>query len=317
MGWIENALQSVGSLGDLLGGVNPWLVAAALALQIAHVVLRSLAWRNVLRAPYGSRVPTFGIVAGYSAGVALNGLAPAKAGEVAKAVLVRTRIPGSTVPTIASSMAVVTVFDAVVSTLLLTAVFALGLVPHVPAPSSLLPAGGAPPAGAAMLAGVAVIALAPPAWLGARRFHGRIVRLLERLGQGLAILRTPGRYAREVVPLQAAAWACRFGVVYLLLAAFGLGTSATVALLVMMAAGVSALVPLTPGGVGTQQVMLAYALQETASTATAVSFSVGMQLMITIVNASLGLAAIMLLFRTFRPTHAIACSRRCSRARHD
>jgi hypothetical protein len=72
-----------------------------------------------------------------------------------------------------------------------------------------------------------------------------------------------------------------------LLAAFGLDASPLAAAMVMILCGVSTLVPLTPGGAGTQQVMLAYALSQTATAAAVVSFSVGMQAGITAVNAAL------------------------------
>jgi hypothetical protein len=75
--------------------------------------------------------------------------------------------------------------------------------------------------------------------------------------------------------------------------------------MVMILCGVSTLVPLTPGGAGTQQVMLAYALSQTATAAAVVSFSVGMQAGITAVNALLGLGAAMIAFRTLRPHAAL------------
>jgi uncharacterized membrane protein YbhN (UPF0104 family) len=91
-----------------------------------------------------------------------------------------------------------------------------------------------------------------------------------------------------VVLVQAGAWTCRIAVVFFLLAAFGLPASLPTAGLVMVVAGLSTLVPLTPGGAGTQQVMLAYALHQTVAAAAAVSFSLGMQTGITVVNALLG-----------------------------
>ena len=68
--------------------------------------------------------------------------------------------------------------------------------------------------------------------------------------------------------------------------------------------------PLTPGGAGTQQVLLAVALSQTASAAAVVSFSVAMQASVTLVNALLGLAAAMTVCR-----HAAAGSRGADGAR--
>ena len=72
--------------------------------------------------------------------------------------------------------------------------------------------------------------------------------------------------------------------------------------------------PLTPGGAGTQQVLLTLALQQTASAAAVVSFSVGMQAGITAVNALLGLAAAMAVCRTVRPVAAVRAALDAARA---
>ena len=114
--------------------------------------------------------------------------------------------------------------------------------------------------------------------------------------------------------MQAGAWLCRIGVVLCLLAAFGLHADPLVAATVMVLFGVSTLVPLTPGGAGTQQVMLAYALSQTATATAIVSFSIGMQAGITAVNALLGLAGAMLAFRTLCPMAAARSALRLARA---
>ena len=50
----------------------------------------------------------------------------------------------------------------------------------------------------------------------------------------------------------------------------------------MVVTGASTVVPLTPGGAGTQQVLLAVTLSQTASAAAVVSFSLAMQASVTI-----------------------------------
>ena len=119
------------------------------------------------------------------------------------------------------------------------------------------------------------------------------------------MLRTPSRYLRARRARAARGVGCRVGVVMCLLAAFGLPATVPLAALVMVLGGASTLVPLTPGGAGTQQVMLALALSQTASAAAVVSFSLGMQAGVTAVNALLGLAAAMAVFRTLRPVAAM------------
>jgi uncharacterized membrane protein YbhN (UPF0104 family) len=283
--------------------VDGRLLAAALLLHVANHGLRSLAWRNVLAAAYPTtRIPILGVASAYAVGVALNAVLPGRGGDAAKVALVRVGIGGSNVATIASTMSVVVLFDLVAATALLLAVGATGSIPIAPELGNL-------PLIAAGVAAVALILV-----LAGRRLRPALRRLWAAAQQGGAILRTPGRYARRVAAVQAAAWTCRIAVVYLLMAAFGLPATVPGAALVMVLCGVSTLVPLTPGGAGTQQLMLAFALSEAATAAAVLSFSIGMQAGITAVNAILGLLASMVAFRTLHPLAAIRAGLRLARA---
>jgi uncharacterized protein (TIRG00374 family) len=135
---------------------------------------------------------------------------------------------------------------------------------------------------------------------------------LKNAGQGATILRTPGRYLRTVVSMQAAAWASRLGAAFFLLAAFGLPASLRLAMLVVVLGGLSTLVPATPGGMGTQQLLLVYALHGTVAAATALSFSIGMQVAVTTTNTIIGILAVMIVFKTMRPIAAVAGAFRAS-----
>jgi uncharacterized membrane protein YbhN (UPF0104 family) len=283
--------------------VDAKLLAAALLLHVANHGLRSLAWRNVLAAAYPTtRVPILGVASAYAVGVALNAVLPGRGGDAAKVALVRLGIAGSNVATIASTMSVVVLFDLVAATVLLLALGATGSIP-------IAPELGKAPLIAAGVAAVAVILL-----VAGRRLRPALRRLWAAAQQGGAILRTPGRYARRVAAVQAGAWTCRIAVVYLLMAAFGLPATVPGAALVMVLCGASTLVPLTPGGAGTQQVMLAFALSEAATAAAVLSFSIGMQAGVTAVNAILGLVASMVAFRTLHPLAAIRAGIRLARA---
>jgi uncharacterized membrane protein YbhN (UPF0104 family) len=116
-------------------------------------------------------------------------------------------------------------------------------------------------------------------------------------------------YLLRVVPPQLGAWACRIGVAFALLAAFDLPATVPLAALVVVAGGLSTLVPATPGGAGTQQLLIVYALSTTASAAQALSFSIGMQAGITVVNTLVGLAGLALILRTVRPSAVLAVVR--------
>ena len=117
---------------------------------------------------------------------------------------------------------------------------------------------------------------------------------------GCSILATPRLYLRRVVPYQAGAWACRLGVAFAMLAAFGVPATVPIAGLVVVASGMSTLVPATPGGAGTQQLLI-------------VSRSSRWRLLRPLslldrdasrghlVNTIVGVVAIMLVFGTMRP----------------
>jgi uncharacterized membrane protein YbhN (UPF0104 family) len=289
---IGAALQLLDGVTDRLGGADPRLVALALAFHLANHLLRSLAWRGTLVAAYPeAEVPLGRVLAGYAAGVALNAVAPARGGDAVKIGLVRAAVPGSSVATVAATFSVLVALDLVVGTLLVVTLGVTGAVPlDAGRLTTLLP----------IAAGLAAL-LAAAVWLLRRRLR----TLGERLRRGGAILRSPARYARAVALPQLAAWCARVAVVLCLLAAFGLPATVPVAALVMVVGGASSVVPLTPGGAGTQQVLLALALSQTASAAAVVSFSLAMQASVTVVNALLGVAAAMAVARTLRPLAAL------------
>lgn len=273
-------------------------LALALALQLTTLAFRALAWRNVLAAAYPQRqIPLFSLGCAYAAGIALNAYLPARGGEGAKVVLARAQIPGSSMPTIAASLTVLAMVDAVFGASLIAALWATGVLPKLPS----VPALGF----AHVVAAVAAIVVF---FLIGRRYRAGVGRFLVSAARGLAIMRSPSLYARSVLPFQLGAWACRIGVVYFVLQAFRIEAGLETALLVVVLNGLSTAVPV-PGGAGSQQILATYALQGVISTAAAVSFSVSMQVGVTAVNTAVGLAATMLLFRTMRPIAAARSAR--------
>jgi uncharacterized membrane protein YbhN (UPF0104 family) len=240
-------------------------------------------------------VPLFSVGCAYAAGVAANAFLPARGGEGVKIALARAQIPASSIPTIAASLSVVILLDAILGACLIVALWATGVLPSLPS----LPAAGFVP-----LAVTVAIALTIAAGLTVRRFGGALRRLVSSAARGLEVLRSPWLYFRTVLPFQLAAWACRIGVVYFVLEAFRIEAGLATAALVVVLNGAATAVPV-PGGAGSQQVLATYALQGVISAAGAVSFSLSMQVGVTAVNTAVGLAAVMLLFRTLRPVAAL------------
>jgi glycosyltransferase 2 family protein len=297
LGTLGDALESA---SDRFGQLDGRFLLPALVLQLLTLVFRALAWRGVLVAAYpGRRISALSVGGAYAAGVAMNAFTPARGGELAKVFIARSRIQGSTVPTLAASLTVVLFADALIGGLLVCTLWATGVLPVLPSPPGPLVLELAA-AGVAVAAGCVALAY--------RLRPEPVRRLARRAVQGLSIARQPTRYACTVLPFQVAAWACRIGVVWLVLLAFGIQASLATAALVVVLNGASTLVPV-PGGAGTQQVLAAYALQGAVSAATAVSFSLGMQVGVTAVNVTVGLVATMLLFRTARPAGAVRSAR--------
>jgi uncharacterized membrane protein YbhN (UPF0104 family) len=277
------------------------LVAIAVALQLANVALRSTAWWGVLRAAYpATRIPLVRVGCAYAAGMAANALLPARGGDSVKAVLARTSIEGSTLPTIAATMMVTALFDGVLGVLAMAIAWATGSAAWPVSLSQVPDLRFAVPVTAAAIAMALVLR---------RRVPDRARHLVAQLRQGGVILKTPHRYLTDVALPQAAAWACRLGVIFALLHAFHIAASPGVALAVLVLGGVSSAVPVLPGGAGAQQVMVVYALRASATAGAALSFSLGMQVGITVCNALLGIAALTVLFRTLRPFAALRASR--------
>ena len=302
---VDRVFSAVGSVAGPIGSLDGRFVALALGFHALNLVLRSLAWRNALAAAYPEeRVPLVGVGAAYAGGVALNGLLPARGGEAAKIALVRLQVPHSSVVTIGASSSMLLLLDSVIAVVLMAIAWSLGLVPAappVPHPGALT----ALPAAHLVLTTLAVGLLAAVAIVAGRRLRVALRTLRARVVRGVAILRTPRAYAYRVALPQLGAWTCRIFFTAALLAAFGLPASIPLAATVVVVGGMSTLVPATPGGVGTQQVLLVYVLQQVASTSEALSFSIGVQVGVTVVNTLVGIIGAMLVFRTVRPVAAV------------
>jgi uncharacterized membrane protein YbhN (UPF0104 family) len=130
--------------------------------------------------------------------------------------------------------------------------------------------------------------------------RARVREFRAHLGQGVAVLRTPRRYLRRVVVWQAADWALRFVTISFFLRAFGVEPTLRNVLLVQATQSLATLVPVSPGGIGTEQAFLVYVLRGAAPRSTLLAFSVGMKLTLTVANAVVGFAVILLTLRTLR-----------------
>jgi uncharacterized membrane protein YbhN (UPF0104 family) len=274
-------------------------LALAVFFHVLKLVLRVRGWQNILRASYpGSHVPFGSVFGGYVAGVGVNSIVPARGGDLVKLYLVHQRMPGSSYPTLGSTLVVETLFDFVVASGLFFTALALGLLPGVP-DLPALPAFDwsflvehprvAAFLGAVLLGGAIIAA----AW-AARR----VVAFKEKVALGFAALHDRRAFLRGVVFWQALSWLSRVACVFFFLRAFHVDATLETTVAVLVVQGLSTVLPFTPGGAGTQQAVLAFALGGAAARSTVLAFSFGMQLVTVIVNVVLGFGAIAIMLRT-------------------
>jgi uncharacterized membrane protein YbhN (UPF0104 family) len=281
-----------------LGEVGWGYLALALALSLALQLCRAHAWANSLRAAYPeSHFREREVTAAFLIGSGLNGILPARGGEAIKIVLAKRSVPGSSYPAIISSFAVLVPFDSGAGFLVLAYAITQGLLPRLPEIPDL-PAFEIsfwvenPELLMFTLTVLAIGTIVLFVFL-ARRVEG----FWARLRQGVAILRDPRRYARQVLAWQAAGWLCRFASFWLFLDAFHIGGSAENVLLVMSVQAIAGALPFTPGGVGAQQALLVATLSGPSRSAV-LAYSVGQQAAVTVWSVLVAAAALVFVFRT-------------------
>ena len=276
-------------------------LALAVIFQVLRLTMRVRAWQNILHAAYpGTKIPFRTVFGSYLAGVGVNAIVPARGGDVVKLYLIKHRVDGSTYPTLTSSLLVETLFDFVVASLLFLVAIQMGILPGVPDLPNLRAFDWSFVVehprlafffGSILLGGLILLI----AW--ATR---HVKNFKEKVALGFAILRDRRMYLREVVSWQAASWVARIGSTFFFLRAFHVDATAETTLAVLVVQGLSTMLPFTPGGAGTQQAILVFALSGAASSTAILAFSFGQQLVVTILSVTIGFGCILLMMGTLR-----------------
>jgi len=294
-------LDGVDAFLDQLGSVHFLPLALAIGCHLLKLACTSRAWRNVLAAAYpDERVPWISIYGAYLAGVGINAIIPARAGDAVRIVLAHRAIQNSTYTTVVSSTLVLSLFDFFAASLFLTWAVTLGLLPGLDVLSRLESFDFAWLLSRPLLFDLAIATVIVVTGLVAVWIAGHVADFRERFAQAFRVLSPPTRYLRSVVPWQAADWSLRLLTIWFMLAAFGIPQTLENAGLVQVSTSVSTLFPITPAGVGTEQAFLLYVLKGVAAASVLLAFSVGAKLTITITNVVAGFTAIALTLRTVR-----------------
>ena len=281
---------------DELAGVGWTAFAVALALHLGKVLLRTVAWRNILRAAFpGMPIRWSPVCGAYVAGVGVNSIVPGRAGDLVKLYLVRHRYPATTYTTLATTLVAETLLDFVLATAFFLWALSIGVVPSIHTPAFdwgwLFRHGKTT---ATIVAALTVAIL----WFSWRLRQN--TDLKQRFGRGFAVLRDRRRYLREVASWQLASWVLRIASLYWFLKAFHVHPSIHNALLCPVVDSLSTLLPFSPGGAGTKQGFLVAILHGQASTSRLLAFSVGQYVAVTIFNVAIAAVALYAMLRTLR-----------------
>ena len=297
---VSGFLEAVEAFFDQLTSIALLPLALAILCHLGRIASRSRAWRSIVAAAYPD-VPVRwrDVLSAYAAGIGANALLPGRGGDILRRNIARHKIEGSSYPTLAATLLAETIFDSAVGILLLTWALSAGILPGARVLPNMpgidwLWVFHNPRAAVGILFLLLVVATIL-AFTGVRK----VKEFWGRVRQGLTILREPRRYLREVAAWQALDWAFRLMAIFLFLRAFGMPSDAYSVFVVQVAQTLSTLLPLTPGGIGTEQALLVYMFSGEAPASQVLSFSVGAKVVIIVVNLTLGTIATLATLRVF------------------
>jgi uncharacterized protein (TIRG00374 family) len=248
-------------LHEVLAGVrtaNPLLILASAGVATLTFPLRTLRWHVLLRAPDGSPYAWRPLWDATAIGFMANNLLPARAGEFARAWVASRTLPVRFTTALAS-IGVERVFDGLLMLALMAAAIA---APSFPSHATV---GGSSVSrvatGVALVFGAAlvlafVVALRPAPWLALidrvavtvlpERPARRVRSLADGMIEGLAALRSPGRFA-AVIGWSLLLWLVNAAAFALCFRAFHLRVPAEGALLLQGLIGFGVAIPAAPG----------------------------------------------------------------------
>jgi hypothetical protein len=209
-------------------------LGAAAALQLLAGMVRVRGWFHVIRLACPERPPLRyrDVVRAHLGGCGWNAVLPARAGDAVKVALLRRRMPGTPLASLAGTLVTPAVVDALLTAILLLGLLSVGvlspadLTSHLPGPVTL-----------GVIAAVCCAVALAASW---RR--QRILRIARQARAGFAALRQPRFVLLRVAPWQVAARALRLLSFALVLVAAGLPLALAPALLLMALQGASATV---------------------------------------------------------------------------
>ena len=291
-----DVFHAIGVFFEQLADVKFTALALAILAHLLKTMCTSRAWRNTIAASYPEEpVRWVSIYASYLAGVGVNAIIPARGGDAVRLILAHRAVPGSTYVTLGSTLLVLSFFDMAMALLIFVYALTLDVLPAVGSLGKL-PGfdfgffAANPEFSFVLFVALVIFGVVGFFWL---RLH--IAEFKERVRQGFAVMSDKTRYLREVALWQAGDWLLRFVAIWFFLDAFGVHQSVRNVLLVQVTQSLATLVPISPGGIGTEQAFIVYVFNGTGiGRATLLAFSVGMKLTLIVTNVIIGFTALFL-----------------------
>ena len=289
-------LHAIGVFFEQLASVKFSALALAIVAHLLKTMCTSRAWRNTIAASYPEEpVRWVQIYASYLAGVGVNAIIPARGGDAVRLFLAHRAVPGSTYVTLGSTLLVRSFFDMAMALLIFVYALTLGVLPAVGSLGKL-PGfdfgffASNPEFSFVLFVALVIFGVIGVLWL---RLH--VAEFKQRVRQGLTVMRPWTRYVREVALWQAGDWLLRYVAIWFFLDAFGVEQSLRNVLLVQVTQSLATLVPISPGGIGTEQAFIVYVFNGTGIGRSALlAFSVGMKLTLIVTNVVIGFTALFL-----------------------
>jgi uncharacterized membrane protein YbhN (UPF0104 family) len=290
---VGTVLDAIGTFFEQLADVNFGSLGLAICCHLLKTCCTSMAWRNTIAAAYPENpVRWRSIWAAYMSGVGVNAVIPARAGDAVRLYLAHRAVPGATYTALGATLLVMSFFDMAAAVLIFVYALTLGVLPGIDSLGSLPGFDFRWVARSPEFAVVLVVALVILVAIGLAWVRLHLDEFKQRVRQGFAVLADKTVYLRRVALWQAGDWTLRFVAIWFFLGAFGIEQSLRNVLLVQVTQSLATLVPVSPGGIGTEQAFIVYVFSGTGvGRATLLAFSVGMKLTLTVVNVVVGFTA--------------------------
>jgi uncharacterized membrane protein YbhN (UPF0104 family) len=316
---LSDALRTAHHALELLlhraASVDPGLVILGIVLYVVAQCVRPRGWHTILRAAYpdATELRPRHTMAAYLAGAGLNGVIPARGGDIVKLWLLHRRIEGARYATLTATFVPETLFETFCGFLLVVWALSQGFLP-VPTASGEMPHIDVTlmiehP----ILATVGLAAVAAAGYGLYFLLRRRIADLRIRLRQGVSILRHPQRFVTGVASWQALARLVRLGSLAAFMGAFHLPVTPATVVLVMAAQGGGRIIPLAPASAGLRLAMLSYGFVETTGHAVDIAaittFTFGVGALLMLAGLVVGVVALGAELETCSPRKALGAAR--------